>query len=452
MKRPDSELARASGTDPASATAFSRNGASADEIALSALTDQLVTCIHCGLCLESCPTYVEINREEDSPRGRIYLMRSVAEGRAPLDNTMLSHWDYCLGCRACETACPSGVQYGFLLERTRAHVERSARRPLLTRIGRSLLLAMLTNPSAMAISMFFATLPSRLLGKRPQAPGGILGHLIGAHGKANNLHLTRFPPLVPVRVPEYAPARGRKRLRIGMLEGCVMPVLFHDVNAATVRVFQKLGCEVVTPKMQGCCGALHAHNGMEDAAAKMAIRNIEAFEDANCDLIAVNSAGCGSTMREYHHLFKKGTEEYARALRFTKKVRDVSEVIVELLPGARMRTLKMSVTYHDACHLAHAQKVRSEPRDMLSAIPGLKLIPLNESDHCCGSAGVYTFTQPEMAARLQQRKLKNVYATAAEVVATGNPGCQMWIASGLEADQSATSALHPIQILDMALL
>lgn len=423
-----------------------------DEKALSMLTDQLVECIHCGLCLESCPTYLEINREEDSPRGRIYLMRSVAEGNSALDESMLSHLDMCLGCRACETACPSDVQYGFLLENTRAQVERSRKRSFFERAGRKALLSVFTSPRLLAVSLFFATLPSRLLGRGPQAPGGMLTKLIGAHGAASSLRLSRFPPVSPVRLPEFTPARGERKMRVGMLEGCVMPVLFHDVNAATASVLSRLGCDVVVPEMQGCCGALHAHNGYKDQAAVMALRNMEAFEDAKCDVIAVNSAGCGSTMKEYHHLFEEGTIERARAERFVKKVKDISEVVDGLLPGAKMRELNITLTYHDACHLAHGQKVRSEPRRMLAAIPGLKMIPLAESDHCCGSAGVYSFTQPEMATTLQERKIKNIHATGAAVVATGNPGCQMWIASGLDASGSPVKALHPIQILDMALI
>ncbi len=422
-----------------------------DRAALASLTDELVECIHCGLCLEACPTYVELNREEDSPRGRIYLMRSVAEGRAGLDESVLHHLDVCLGCRACETACPSDVKYGFLLEHARTHIEEAAHRPLWQRIGRRVLMEVFTHSGTMALAMFFATLPSRLLRRPPAAPGGLVSRLMGAHGDGGDLRLERFPSPRPERLPRLVPAAGRKTMRVGLLEGCVMPVLFPKVNRATVRVLSRLGCEVVVPAGQGCCGALHVHNGYGRQAARMALRNIGVFEDAGCDVIVVNSAGCGSTMKEYAGLFPEGSPERERARAFSAKVRDISEVVAGLLEQAGLKPVEMTVTYHDACHLAHGQKIRSEPRRMLSAIPGLRLVDLPESDHCCGSAGVYSFTQPGMALRLLKRKVANIQSTGASVVATGNPGCQMWIRSGLKMEGSSVRALHPIEIVDLAL-
>lgn len=422
-----------------------------DQTALARLTDELVECIHCGLCLEACPTYVELNREEDSPRGRIYLMRSVAEGRAALDGSVLHHLDVCLGCRACETACPSDVKYGFLLEHTRTHIEEASHRPVWQRLGRRVLMEVFTHSATMALAMFFATLPSRLLRRPPSAPGGIVSRIMGGHGDGGDLRLERFPSLRPSRLPRLTPAAGDKKLRVGLLEGCVMPVLFPEVNLATVRVLSKLGCEVVVPPGQGCCGALHVHNGYGRQAARMALRNMAVFEAAQCDVIVVNSAGCGSTMKEYTGLFPEGSPERERAAAFSAKVRDISEVIAGLLEQADLKPVEMTVTYHDACHLAHGQKIRSEPRRMLSAIPGLKLVDLPESDHCCGSAGVYSFTQPDMAVRLLKRKVANIESTGAEVVATGNPGCQMWIRSGLKLEGSSVRALHPIEIVDLAL-
>lgn len=418
---------------------------------LAKLNDELLECIHCGLCLESCPTYVELIREEDSPRGRIYMMRSVAEGRAGIDPSVMKHLDMCLGCRACETACPSDVKYGFLLEHTRSHIENSGHRPTLPRFGRRILLEVFTNPRLMAVAMFMATLPSRIFRMKPMAPGSIVSKVIGAESRGGPLYLAEFPKPTPQRLPASFPAAGEKRLRIALLEGCVMPVLFPEVNRATISVLAKLGCEIVVPRDQGCCGALHVHNGYSDAARRMALRNMEAFEKAGVDVIVVNSAGCGSTMKEYPGLFEQGSPEHQRAEAFSSRVKDVSEVICDLLPHARFNPLDLTVTYHDACHLAHGQKIRKQPRDMLSAIPGLTMKPLMESDHCCGSAGVYSFTQPELAARLQKKKIENIEATGAAVVATGNPGCQMWIRSGLIAQNSGVSALHPIEIMDAAL-
>lgn len=422
-----------------------------DQLEFARLTDQLVECIHCGLCLESCPTYVELNREEDSPRGRIYLMRAVAEGKNTVDPSVIHHLDVCLGCRACETACPSGVEYGSLLEHARTHIEEGGKRPVLRRLAKRVLLEVFTHSGIMAAAMWFATLPSRLLGRAPSAPSGIISKISGAHETSGDLHLQSFPPLRPRRLKAHYPAKGTAKMRVGMLEGCVMPVLFAEVNTATVRVLTKLGCEVVVPQSQGCCGALHVHNGFTTATRKMALRNIAAFEQAECDVIVVNSAGCGSTMKEYANLFEPGTPEHERASAFSARVKDVSEIVADLLPGAQMQPFNQVVTYHDACHLAHGQKIRQQPRDMLAAIPGITLAPLNESDHCCGSAGVYSFTQPEMAKTLQQRKVGNINATGAAIVATGNPGCQMWIRSGLKADGSPIQALHPIEIVDLAL-
>lgn len=424
---------------------------SEDQKALSVLTDEFVDCIHCGLCLEACPTYVELGREEDSPRGRIYLMRSVAEGRGELDSSTMEHLDVCLGCRACETACPSGVRYGFLLEHVRTHVEEARKRPLLRRLAWRGLLEVFTHSGLMALAMFGATLPSRLLKQKPRAPGGLISLVMGAKHPGGDLYLDKQPPLRPVRLPQHAAAVGEKRLKVGLLEGCVMPVLFPEVGAATIRVLTKLGCEVVVPNGQGCCGALHVHNGYSRQAAKMAARNIKAFLDEGCDAIVVNSAGCGSTMKEYANLFEAGSEERALAETFSAKVRDISEIVAELLPQQQLASVDLTVTYHDACHLAHGQGIRVQPRAMLAAVPGLQMVDLPESDHCCGSAGIYSFAQPRLAGQLQQRKIGNIKSTHAAVVATGNPGCQMWIRSGLNAADTGIRALHPIEIIDLAL-
>lgn len=411
-------------------------------------SEHLLRCIHCGLCLQSCPTYVEEGSEADSPRGRIYLMRAVFEGRIRWDVGATEHIDRCLGCRACETACPSGVEYGLLLEIARAQVERSPARPALQRVVKRLILNLMAQPGAFAFAMRTARLLSPLFGERAlPAPvarmlgvKGVVAQLPSVQGKRESL-------------TGVYPARGERRGRVGLLTGCVASVLFPEVNVATIAALQYNGFEVVVPRGQGCCGALHVHNGFPDEARRLALHLIECFEREPVDAIIVNSAGCGSTMKEYDRLFACTPHE-ARARTFAARVKDVMEFLAEAGIRVPDRPLKardgeheLVVTYHDACHLAHAQGVRRQPRDIIRSVPGVQLVELEEADMCCGSAGVYNLLQPEMASRLLRRKIERIRATGAEIVLTGNPGCLAWIAQGLRDLPQPIAIMHPVELL-----
>lgn len=411
-------------------------------------SEHLLKCIHCGLCLQSCPTYVEEGSEADSPRGRIYLMRAVSEGRIRWEPGATEHIDRCLGCRACETACPSGVEYGYLLEVARAQVEKSPARPAMQRVVKRLILNLMARPGAFAFAIRTARLLSPLFGERAlPAP---VARMLGVKGV-----VAKLPPMYSKRenLASVYPPQGERRGRVGLLTGCVASVLFHEVTVATIAVLQHNGFEVVVPRGQGCCGALHVHNGFPDEARRLALRLVECFERASVDAIVVNSAGCGSAMKEYDRLFACHPHE-ARARAFADRVRDVMEFLAEA--GIRLpeRPLKgrdgvseLVVTYHDACHLAHAQGVRRQPRDIIRSIPGVRLLELEEADMCCGSAGIYNLLQPEMASRLLQRKVERIRATGAEIVLTGNPGCLAWIAQGLRDLPQPIAIMHPVELL-----
>jgi len=413
-------------------------------------SEHLLKCTHCGLCLQSCPTYLETGSEADSPRGRIYLMRAFSEGRIRWDSGVVEHIDLCLGCRACETACPSGVEYGLLLEIARAQVERSPARHSVQRTVKRLLLDLMTNPSAFAAAMNTARWFKPLLGDRalPQplarwrSVNASVATLPQPHGKMKRGSLA----------PLYTPV-GERRGRVALLTGCVASVLFHEVNVASVAVLRYNGFEVVVPPEQGCCGALHVHNGFIVEGRRRALRLMECMEREPVDAIIVNSAGCGSTMKEYGRLFT-GTPHEERALAFAAKVRDIMEFLAEsgirkpVRPlSGRGKDSSLVVTYHDACHLAHAQGVRKQPRDIIGSIPGVQLVELEESDMCCGSAGIYNLLQPEMASRLLQRKIERIRSTGAEIVLTGNPGCLAWIAQGLRECPQPVEILHPVELL-----
>ncbi|HVF09258.1 MAG TPA: heterodisulfide reductase-related iron-sulfur binding cluster [Abditibacteriaceae bacterium] len=507
--------------------------------------ERLMDCIHCGLCLSQCPTYAEEGLEADSPRGRIYIMRSLAEGRSEPTPSLVEHLDLCLGCRACETACPSGVQYGHLLEGTRAHLREHYKRPRRQRIIGKIVEATFPYPNRMELAL----LPVRVLRRTGVLP---LLHRIGFMKMLGNLgDLERLlPPLPPIRkrlnFPERWRARGQEQARTGMITGCVMQVMQTPVNEATARVLTKAGCSVAAPKSQVCCGALHAHVGAMDMAREFAKKNIEVFETwqqehGELDAIIINAAGCGAALKEYTGWFKDDAEWETRARSFCEKVKDVAEFLArpqyqerltalmqpnpqsqisnpksndaprEALPntagGSTLRALDENLasqsddqnlagepdnalsaveatngqrphdphqppaetsstapagksktkessqrraTYHDACHLAHGQSIRDEPRDLLAWVPGLEMVPLQESEMCCGSAGSYNITQPAMAMQLLERKMKHIAATGANVVITGNPGCMMQIMLGAQKFGVPVEVKHPVEILDAA--
>jgi glycolate dehydrogenase iron-sulfur subunit len=422
--------------------------------------DKSLACIHCGLCLSSCPTYLETGNENDSPRGRIYLMRAVQDGRLPLANTVVEHIDLCLGCRACEAVCPSGVQYGELLEHTRDHIETHFRRTWFQVLLRHFLIEKIF---PFAGRMKLALLPARFiraLGVEKLLP------------KFAREALALVPDDVSaVKLPMVSPsATGPRKGRVGFISGCVMSVMFGKTNAASVRLLTRSGYEVITPPLQGCCGALYAHGGNLERARACARNNIQVFERHNLAAIVINAAGCGSTLKEYGHLLADDPLWAERARQFSAKVKDLTEWLVQIgfkVSGPEMviegKTVeetrdscspigKLRVTYHDACHLAHPQRITRPPRDLVKAVAGGNYLELPESDVCCGSAGSYNLTEPEMAERLQRRKIENILKTGAQIVVTTNPGCLLQIQAGLrKAGAGDIEALHIADYLDRVL-
>ncbi|MFC3981612.1 (Fe-S)-binding protein [Streptosporangium jomthongense] len=394
-------------------------------------------CVHCGFCLPTCPTYVLWGEEMDSPRGRIHLMGQHVEG-TPLTPEMAGHFDACLGCMACVTACPSGVRYDRLIEQTRAEVERVHRRPLQDRALRALVFRLFPYPRRLRAMR----LPLRLTAgvRRRLAPR--LGRISPALAA-----MAELAPPVParVRLPHRVRPVGPRRATVGMLTGCVQGAFFPQVNAATARVLAMEGCEVVIPPAQGCCGALSLHSGRQEQAGRLADRTMAAFERAGVDTVVVNAAGCGSTMKEYGDLLGP---ERAGAVR----VVDLSEYLAELGPVARRHPLPLTVAYHDACHLAHAQGIRAQPRALLSAVPGLRLVEIAESSICCGSAGTYNLLQPEAARDLGDRKAERVLATGADLLVSANPGCTLQITSAVRRrGMDPIPVAHVAQVLDASL-
>jgi glycolate oxidase iron-sulfur subunit len=404
-------------------------------------------CVHCGFCLPTCPTYVLWGEEMDSPRGRIYLMGQGLEGE-PMTPTMVQHFDACLGCMACVTACPSGVQYDKLIEATRAQVERNHERSPRDRALRTAIFALFPYPRRLRamrplLRAYQATGIPGLLRRRK-----VLDRISPTLAAMESL----APPLGrKERVPARTPARDIKRGTVGMLLGCVQREFFPGTNAATARVLSAEGFEVVAPPAQGCCGALSAHNGREDEAQAFARRLVETFEGAEVDWVVVNAAGCGSSMKEYADLLADDPAYAERAKAFTAKVRDVSELLVEQGPVATRHPLPMTVAYHDACHLGHAQGVRAQPRALLNGIPGLEVREIAEADICCGSAGIYNILQPEPARELGDRKATNVLKTGASLLVTANPGCLMQVASSVERAGGHIALAHTVEVLDASI-
>ncbi len=457
--------------------------------------DLMRQCIHCGFCLPTCPTYAVLGVEMDSPRGRIYQMQAVAEGRMEISPEFVEHMYCCLGCRACETACPSGVQFGKLIEAAREQIQiEVAHTPLFNNremdyshvpelpepdTGYPLHLDEGRSPALESLSerllrrfFFDIMLPSRRVtslvfgGLKVYQRSGLqaLTHRTGLLDIVNALPTPfqgqlKTPEMLmpaargdvlPKPIVEFTPARGKKRYRVGFVSGCIMDQVFRDINEATIRVLVTNGCEVVTPPQQQCCGALHVHAGEADRGRQLARHNIDVFEPYACDYIIINSAGCGSNLKEYGHLLRDDALYAKRAETFSAKVLDVSEFLTLVDLNREMGEVKRTVAYHDACHLFHGQKVKQQPRDLLKAIPGLTIVPLKEAEWCCGSAGIYNITNQEMASQLLERKMKNIAATGAQVIATGNPGCMMQIALGARERGMDLQVVHPVELLDEA--
>lgn len=385
--------------------------------------EKSLACIHCGLCLTACPTYLETGNENDSPRGRIYLMRALHEGRLAWGAAPVRHLDLCLGCRACEVACPSGVQYGALLEPTRDHLERRHRRSLGQRFLRRVAIERIFPfPWRLRLALRIGQVVKRV---------AVLSALPRFMREALSLIPAAFQGL---KLPERSTTRVEpRRGEVGFVSGCVMSVMFGPTNAASVRLLNQAGYDVRTPRTQGCCGALYAHTGNLERARACARRNIQAFEATDFEAIITNAAGCGSTLKEYGHLLRDDRAWAERARRFSAKVRDLSEWLAQCglsLPQAQAAGGEV-VTCHDACHLAHAQRITKAPRDLIRAADGARFTELPEADLCCGSAGSYNLTEPEMADRLQRRKIDNILKTGAQTVVTTNPGCILQIQAGL---------------------
>jgi glycolate oxidase iron-sulfur subunit len=408
-------------------------------------------CVHCGLCLASCPTFSELGTEMDSPRGRIFLIKSLAEGRIGLSDPTVEHLSLCLDCRACETVCPAGVPYGRLIEAAKAEIERQRPGGLGRRAFRWLNFGLLLGHRRV---LALAAAGLRLY----QASG--LQSLVRRTGLARLLPgtLPAWEALLPTMpsaaerapLPALTPAVGPRRARVAMLTGCVQSIVFGAHNRATARVLARNGCDVLAPSGQGCCGALNAHGGDHARAVAMAKRTIETFEAAGADAIVVNTSGCGAHMKAYDALLADDPAWAERGARFARIVQDLAEFLAREPLRGPLAPVSMTVTYHDPCHVVHGQKIRRQPRELLAQIPGLKVVDLPEADWCCGSAGIYNLTQPEMADRLLRRKVRNVASTTAEAVVTANPGCILQIQAGLRAQGIERSVLHLVEVLDRA--
>lgn len=400
--------------------------------------DKSLACIHCGLCLSACPTYLETGDENDSPRGRIYLMRAVQDGRLRLGTTAVAHLDRCLGCRACEAVCPSGVQYGSLLEHTRDHIERHFARGAFQHFLRRVAIErVFPNPALMKLALLPAQLAKRIGAGRflPRFAREALTLI------PEDVRFGHLP-----RVSSASRPGDQRSGRVGFIRGCVMDVMFGATHASSVRLLNAAGFDVVTPPAQGCCGALHAHNGNLAAARDAARVNIAAFERLELSAIITNAAGCGSTLKEYGQLLADDPAWAERAGQFAAKVKDLTEFLVSDWPAwkSEFRTpnSKIKVTYHDACHLAHAQRITQAPRELVRAIAGDDFVELPEADICCGSAGTYNLTEPDLATRLQQRKTDNILVSGAALVVTSNPGCLLQIRAGLLKAGGQVRVLH----------
>ena len=425
--------------------------------------DKALACVHCGLCLASCPTYLETGNENDSPRGRVYLMRAIQQGRLSLDSSVSPavHIDRCLGCRACETACPSGVQYGSLLEHTRDFMEHHMKRPWFQRLLRRVFIEkVFPFPNRFRLAMMPAVLMKRME----------VTHLLPSFLKdaldlaPDTLEVDRVRAFSP---SQQQPAKGR----VGLIKGCVMPVLFGGTHQSTIRILNRMGYDVVVPEEQVCCGALYAHSGQLNKARDVARKNIEVFDRAHCDTILINAAGCGSTLKEYEHLLEDDLEFMPKTCSFVGKVMDFSEWMdhvgwtafeqafiskrnnaSSIENGETSSLFQTQTTFHDACHLAHAQGITQQPRDLVKAVAGDHYVELSESEICCGSAGSYNLTEPEMAARLQKRKISHIESTQAKIVVTTNPGCILQIESGFKnSGYNNVRVMHIADYLDAAL-
>ncbi len=414
------------------------------------LYEDYARCIHCGLCLNHCPTYRLWGLEADSPRGRIRQMLLVDQGRLPLGESFVEHIDLCLDCRACETACPSGVEYGKLVEMARAQIEQNFARPFFSRVARSLVYRhLLPHPKRIAMAARLARFYQRS-GLQTFARGSGVLRLLGLAQR------DRLMPQIDdrfffSRLGTTHPAQGPRRARVALFAGCIAQVSFSALNDATIRVLTANGCEVVVPQGQLCCGALAAHAGVRDVARRLARANLRVFLGEKFDAVVTNAAGCGSTLKEYELLFPAGDPAHEQAVAFRQRMRDATEFLAELGLAAPLKTVPLRVTYQDSCHLLHGQRIREAPRKLIRAVPGVELVEMRLADNCCGSAGVYNVTQTGAAMELLEDKMRHARATGAQAIITANPGCLLQMRAGAELHGTGQEVLHVVELLDRAL-
>lgn len=402
-------------------------------------------CVHCGLCTSACPTYVELGNENDSPRGRIHLMRAVSEERLELTPQVQRHLELCLDCRACETACPSGVQYGKLIEPFRvAMEEQQGSGKTNDWFHRWILFGLFPHRGRLRQAMSVARISQRLKLDRLAINLG-LTRLLPSRLRQMVEMLPPLPRRAAAELPQFLPAKGPRRARVALFRGCVGDVMFGQTHWSTARVLQENGCDVVIPPDQVCCGAIHFHAGSQGPAKEMADSNVAAFDDSALDAVIVNVAGCGSMLKDYGYHWQDADQGKRAAL--ADKIKDVHEFLDELGLIPPQHELRRRVTYHDACHLLHAQKVREAPRQLLAAIPGLEVVELPESEICCGAAGTYNLTEPEMSRRLAQRKMRHIVSTGANTVVTANAGCLLQIACEARRSGHVFDVVHPMDLL-----
>lgn len=416
--------------------------------------DLISACVHCGFCLTTCPSYRVIGKENDSPRGRIYLMDAINKGEAPLSPASIAHFDSCLGCLACTTACPSGVQYDQLIAAVRPQVQRNHSRSLPEQLLRGLIFSLFPYPDRLRFLLPPLGLYQKLgLSKLIQGTG-LLRRVSPNLAAMESL----LPPVTAQcfqdNLPDVVPAKGVKRFRVGMILGCVQRIFFSGVNEATARVLAANGCEVLIPKEQGCCSALPAHQGETAQAQALARRMIDTFAQAQVDYVIINAAGCGHTLKEYDHILKDDPVYRERAKAFSAQVRDVQEFFVEVGMTADLHPLTaepLTLVYQDACHLLHGQKISAQPRQVLRQIPGVEIREPMDAALCCGSAGVYNMLQPQVAEELGQMKVTNLLNTGATLIASSNPGCSLQIQHHMAIQGRQVPLMHPMQLLDMSI-